>query len=583
VPESALAPSAPPPEFAVSLLGHEIQELMSTGAACLANGDAETAEALFRSAAIKRPWDPETRYQLASAQIAMGKLDDALRTLAEARDQHARLILQAHAPDALKIDAEPQQLLELAEAFYARNHMATATSLFQRLVDSNPDVPALRVRLGLSLQHQGRVEESIAVFESLERRWPHPQHHSFLHYALAFQRATPDAMYKEGLRYAEAHTAQLPKRKRPLIRAEGKLRIGYFSPLFNQHQLTKFFAPVMEHHDKERFSLVCYSGGPAADDTAKAIQAKADLWRDVSQMDDETFALQVAADEVDILVDLWGHTAGNRLPVFARRPAPINLSWLNYVETTGLSEFDYVLHADGYDLPGAQDLYAETIHPIGPVLAPFRQFFDMPPAGDTPMLRNRFMTFGCFGHPAKLTLQVIETWAQILTAVPTARLVLRSGYFEDPTLQRTIRAQFAAFGVAADRIEFPAFEKGAAYLSTYRAVDLILDPFPYQGLTTTLDAVSAGIPVLTWEGRHMHSRIATVTLQACGLQELIAPTPEAYVETAVALANDPTRLNTLRAAVRPGFETSPYRDEAGFTRRLEAEFEAMAEAKGAAK
>jgi protein O-GlcNAc transferase len=282
-------------------------------------------------------------------------------------------------------------------------------------------------------------------------------------------------------------------------------------------------------------------------------------------------------------VDLWGHTAGNRLPVFARRPAPINLSWLNYVETTGLSEFDYVMHADGYDLPGAQALYTETVYPIGPVLAPFRQFFDMPPAGDTPMLRNRFMTFGCFGHPAKLTLEVIETWAQILTAAPTARLVLRSGYFEDPTLQRTIRAQFAAFGVAADRIEFPAFEKGAAYLSTYRAVDLILDPFPYQGLTTTLDAVSAGIPVLTWEGRHMHSRIATVTLQACGLQELIAPTPEAYVETAVALANDPTRLNTLRAAVRPGFETSPYRDEAGFTRRLEAEFEAMAEAKGAAK
>lgn len=583
MPDSALARSAPPPEFAVSLLGHETQELMSTGAACLANGDAETAEALFRSAAVKRPWDPETRYQLASAQIAVGKLDDALRTLAEARDQHARLILQAHAPDALKIDAEPQQLLDLAEAFYARNHMATAASLFQRLVDSNPDMPALRIRLGLSLQHQGRVEESIAVFESVERRWPHPQHHSFLHYALAFQRATPDAMYQEGLRYAEAHTADLPKRKRPLIRAEGKLRIGYFSPLFNQHQLTKFFAPVMENHDKERFSLVCYSGSPATDDTGKAIQARADVWRDVSQMDDETFALQVAADEVDILVDLWGHTAGNRLPVFARKPAAINLSWLNYVETTGLSEFDYVLHADGYDLPGAQALYTETIHPIGPVLAPFRQFFDMPPAGETPMLRNRFMTFGCFGHPAKLTLGVIETWAQILKGAPGAKLVLRSGYYEDPTLQRTIRAQFAAFGVAADRIEFPAFATGAAYLSTYRTVDLILDPFTYGGLTTTLDAVSAGIPVLTLEGQYMQDRIASVTLRACGLQELIAPTREAYVETAVALAKDPARLNTLRAAVRPGFETSPYRDEAGFTRRLEAEFEAMAEARGAAK
>lgn|GEM_PF-618348 len=579
MPEQAAALNRQPADFAVSLLGHETQELMSTGGQCLANGDAETAESLFRAAAIKRPWDPETRYQFASAQIAAGHADEALRTLAEARDLHARLILQANAPEAMAVDADPQRLLELANLFYGKNHMATATSLFQRLVDANPDIPNLRLQLGLTLQHQGRVEEAIAVFESLVRRWPHPTHHSFLHYAIAFQRATPAAMYEEGLRYAQMHTAHLPKRKRSLTRRDGKLRVGYFSPLFNQHQLTKFFAPVMEHHDRSRFSLVCYSGAPVSDAVGAAIREGCDLWREVGQMDDEAFASQVAADEIDILVDLWGHTAGNRLPVFARRPAPINLSWLNYIETTGLAEFDYVLHANAYDLPGAQELYSEPIYPIGPVVAPFRQFFDMPPAGDTPMLVNKHMTFGCFGHPAKLTLKVIETWSEILKAVPTSKLVLRSGYYDDPTLQRTIRAQFAAFGVAATRIEFPPFETGAAYLSTYRKVDLIFDPFPYQGLTTTLDAVSAGIPVLTWEGKHMHDRIATVTLQACGLEELCAPTREAYVETAIALAKDPARLNALRARVRPGFEDSAYRDEAGFTRRLEAAFEAMAEAK----
>src|SRR6185437_11309295 len=317
----------------------------STGAQCLANGDGETAESLFRAAAVRRPWDPETRYQLAAAQIAAGHADEALRTLAEARDLHARLILQANAPEAAAVDADPQRLLELANLFYSKNHMATATSLFQRLVDANPDVPGLRLQLGLSLQHQGRIEESIAVFESLVRRWPHPAHHSFLHYAVAFQRATPQAMYEEGLRYAQMHTAHLPKRKRSLTRKDGKLRVGYFSPLFNQHQLTKFFAPVMEHHDRSRFSLVCYSGAPASDATGAAIRDRCDLWREVSAMDDEAFASQVAADEVDILVDLWGHTAGNRLPVFARKPAPIVLSWLNYIETTGLSEFDYVLHA----------------------------------------------------------------------------------------------------------------------------------------------------------------------------------------------------------------------------------------------
>ena len=577
MPESA-APDLPT-DFAVSLLGHETQELMSAGAACLASGQATDAEALFRSAVIRRPWDPETRYQLASAQIAGGKLDDALRTLTEAREQHARLILETNAPEATRIDANPQRLLELAESFYLRNQMATAASLFQRLVDANPDISSLRLRLGLALQHQGRIDEAIAAFESMERRWPNPQHHSFLDYARAFERATPDAMYQEGQRWWSRHAAHLPKSKpRKLPRPGGKLRIGYFSPLFNEHQLTKFFQPVMEHHDKDRFSIVCYAGAAPSDAVGNAIRGRADLWRDVSAMNDETFALKVAVDEVDIMVDLWGHTAGNRLTAFARRPAPINVSWLNYIETTGLKEFDYVLHADNYDLPGAQDLFTETIYPIGPVIAPFRQFHDMPPAGDTPMLVNGFMTLGCFGQPAKLTLEVIDTWARILTAAPTARLVLRSAYYQDPTLQRTIRAQFAAFGVASERIEFPGYETGAAYLATYRTVDLILDPFPYQGLTTTLDAVSAGVPVLTWEGQHMHARIATVTLQACGLDELAAPTLDAYVETAVALANDPARLSALRARVRPGFEASPYRDEAGFTRRLEAVFEAMAAA-----
>lgn len=568
--------TARPLDLEVSLLGHEIGELTDTGAVCLSNGSYEQAHDLFRAAAIRKPWDPEVRYQLASAQIALGRREDALRTLAEAREIHARMILQTHAPEALKIDADPQQLLQLAEAFYARNQMATSAGLFQRLADANPDIPALRLRLGLALQHQGRVEESIAAFESLERRWPSPQHHSFLDYARAFERTTPDAMYQEGLRWHRRHGAALPKGRRGLSRPGGKLRVGYFSPLFNQHQLTKFFAPVMANHDKDRFSLVIYSGGPAADDTAKAIQDCADLWRDVSQLDDAGFAAQVETDEIDILVDLWGHTAGNRLTVFARKPAPIQISWLNYIETTGLTEFDCVLHADNYDLPGAQALYSEPIRHIGPVIAPFRQFHEMPPAGGTPMLRNRFMTFGCFGHPAKLTLEVIETWSRILAAVPTSKLILRSGYYEDPTLQRTIRAQFAAFGVEARRIEFPAYETGAAYLATYRGVDLILDPFPYQGLTTTLDAVSAGIPVLTWEGRHMHDRIATVTLQACDLDELVTPSKDAYVATAVALAGDLPRLEALRARVRPGFESSPYRDEAGFTRRLEAEYEALA-------
>jgi predicted O-linked N-acetylglucosamine transferase (SPINDLY family) len=568
-----------PSDFEVSILGYEPAELIKAAGDCMASGGYVDAETLLRAAATKRPQDADIRYQLASAQIALRKLDDAQRTLAEARDLHGRLVVLAMAPKAMDPQATTSVLVEAAEFLYGNNQMAAATCVMQRLLELHPAEPGLRVKMGLAFQHQGRVDEAIAAYEGVLRHWPSAEDHSYLHYARAFQRATPDAMLQEGLRWAAIHGARTPAPRPPaLYRPGGRLRIGYFAPLFNQHQLSKFLQPVLEHHDSTRFSIVCYAGAPADDDTGKAIKARADLWRQVDQLDDEAFARQVVEDQVDIFVDLWGHTSGSRLPVFARKPAPIQLSWINYIETTGLTQFDYVLHADGHDLPGAQELYSETILPIGPVVAPYRPSHDIPAPSATPMLASGAMTFGCYGHPAKITLGVIATWAQILDAVPTATLVLRSGYFDDLALKRTIWAQFAAFGIGAGRIVFPPFASGRDFLLSYHAVDLIFDPFPYQGMTTTLDAISSGVPVLTWEGQHMHDRIAAVTLRACGLDELICESQEAYVQTAIDLANDPQRLNALRAKVRPGFDASPFRDEAGFTRRYEAALETMADA-----
>ncbi len=568
-----------PTDFAVSILGYEPAELIRAADDCMAAGDHVNAEILLRAAAIKRPADGFTRYRLASAQIALRKLDEAQLTLTEARDLHAQLVVQATHPNALAPDATTDELVAAAEALYGRNQMAASVHVMQRLLERRPDNPGLRVTLGLAFQHQGRIDEAIAAYEGALRHWPDPENHSHLHYMRAFQRSTPDAMLEEGLRWAALHApaTQMP-RPPALYRPGGRLRIGYFAPLFNQHQLSKFIQPVLEHHDKSRFSIVCYSGAPAGDATAKSIQAGADLWREIDGLDDQAFAKLVVDDQVDILVDLWGHTAGNRLPLFALKPAPIQLSWINYIETTGLTQFDYVLHADGHDLPGAQALYSETILPIGPIVAPYRPSHDVPAPEDSPMLASGVMTFGCFGHPAKITLDVIAAWASMLAAVPNSRLVLRSAYFDDLPLRQTIWTQFAAFGIAENRIVFPPFASGRDFLLTYHSVDLILDPFPYQGLTTTLDAIFAGVPVLTWEGGHMHDRIASVSLRACGLDELICESREAYVLTAIELAKDPQRLNALRAKVRPGFDASPYRDEAGFTRRYEAALEAMADA-----
>lgn len=570
-------PPPSPPQFNVSVLGHEPRELMQAGAGCLASGAYTDAEHLFRALTVREPWNADAWFRLASAEIAQGKTETALATMATACDIAAQTLLHELAPEWLTNGFTEQKRFELAEALYGGNMMASASHLFQRLTANHPERSHLRLSLGLSLMHQGRAEEAIAVFESLERTWSHPNHHSFLHYARAFRQEPEDVVYQESLRWAERHTARIrPHPKRAIARPGGKLRIGYFSPMFNAHQVTKFFLPVFEHHDRSRVSLYCYSMSPPKDEVGARIQSLADSWQEVSHLDDETLANLIEEDEIDILVDLWGHTAGNRLPMFARHPAPLVVSWLNYVETTGLTAFDYVLHADGFDLPGAQALYTETILPIGPILAPFRQSADIPPPGPTPMATTGYPNFGAYIHPGKLNLKVVETWSAILKAAPSAMLTLRSAYFADPVLRRAVVARFEAFGVSSERLVFPPFLSGAAFLQSYQEVDLILDPFPYQGMTTTLDALSAGIPVLAVEGRRMNDRVASTTLRNCGLETLVASSVDDYVARAVDLVSDVGRLNALRARIQPALAASPFRDEAGFTRRLEDIFEAMA-------
>lgn len=571
------AATAQPPRIERSLLAHDRNELLTAGSNSLASGAAADAEALFHAAVLKAPRDPEARYRLAAARLALGKVQEAELALSDARDLHARMLILEHAPHLHAEDGDLNHLLEVAGVFYGAGQMAVATHLLQRALVADGGNPQVWVSLGLSLMHQGRAEEAIATFEGAVWRWPEAAAlHSFLHYARMFRQEGGDVLHQEGLRWARAHAA--PARKappRPPKPAGGPITVGYVSPIFNRHQLTKFFLPVMEQHDPERVRVVCYSGAPASDDTALAVKARADLWRETAGMDDAAFAAQVAADEVDILVDLWGHTAGGRLTAFATKPAPIQVSWLNYIETTGLSEFDYVLHADNYNLPGAQALFTETILPIGPVLAPFRPFEDVPPSGDTPALAKGAVAFGAFTHPGKVTVQVVETWARILSAVPGSTLTLRYSYYKDPTLKRAIGATFEAFGVQAERVVFPPHLTGAAFQRAYHEIDLALDTFPYQGMTTTLDALHAGVPVLAYEGPRMNERTAPTTLRACGLDALVAETLDAYIETAVALARDLPRLNALRGRVRAAFDASPYRDEVGFTRRLETAYARM--------
>ncbi len=261
--------------------------------------------------------------------------------------------------------------------------------------------------------------------------------------------------------------------------------------------------------------------------------------------------------------------------VFGHRPAPIQVAWINFVQTTGLACMDYILHADSMEVAGNDAYFTEEVWRIGPIVAPSRPAADRPDPVSTPALRNGYVTYGSFNNPAKLSEMSVAAWALILRARPADRLVLKYSYFEDPVLQRATRARFAVYGAQPEQIEFRGHTSGGAYWREFQDIDLALDPSPCPGGTTSCDALANGVPVLTQWGDDFYSRIGVPVVLPCGLPELIAEGWDDYVDKALALTADHRALDALRAKVRPGFDASPYRDEVGFTRNLEAVFRQM--------
>jgi predicted O-linked N-acetylglucosamine transferase (SPINDLY family) len=260
--------------------------------------------------------------------------------------------------------------------------------------------------------------------------------------------------------------------------------------------------------------------------------------------------------------------------VFARKPAPVQASWLNYVQTTGLEVVDYLIHPDCLKVAGAQDHCAETLWYLGPTISPFRPD-SRPEPTPTPALARGFVTLANYNHPARLNDETVAAWSAILNKVPGSRLVLRYRYYQDEALQNVTLMRFVAHGVAPERIQFGEPLAQPDYYRSYAEIDIALDPSPNPGGTTSLDAVANGVPLLTLAGEDYFSRIGLAVVEPLGLDELIAGSWPDYIERAVALAHDIPALDALRAKVRQAFDASERRDEAGFTRRLEAAFRDM--------
>lgn len=539
---------------------------LDAASAALLAGDDDAAITGYRAVIAASPADTDARYGLASALAAAGDGLGAGAALEDARLLHGLLLAKAKGVDLPRLERDGDYGAAVAGQLYNARHVATASVIYGRAILAGHRSQAGLVSYGLSLQHQGRAEEAIRVFRAAADLYPTAEVDQFSLF--------PHFMVEDGpARYAAAARAWAerwtPEAENPVFGNPSlhgrRLRLGYVSPAFGATQVRQFITPILESHDPAAVEVFLY---PKAADHEGGWPSHIRV-RPIGHLPDETAAALIRRDGIDVLVDCWGHNAGSRLGVFARRAAPVQAAWINFVQTTGLKRMDYVLHAASMDAPGTAALFTERVVSTGEINIPFRPHAERPAVGPTPALASGRITFGCFNHPAKLSDATVQAWSRILKGRPGSRLLLKYGYFADPVLQSVTRARFAAERVAPDRIEFQGHSTGAAYLAAFGDVDLFLDPSPCPGGTSTCDALSMGGPVLTLAGPDFYSRIGIQCLIAAGLPELVAESWDAYVARAVELTADASALDALRALVRPGFDGGPYGDAEGFTRRLE--------------
>ena len=355
-----------------------------------------------------------------------------------------------------------------------------------------------------------------------------------------------------------------------------RLRLGYVSGDFRRHSVAHFLAPVFEHRDHLSFELFCYTTRTREDEVTSRFRSKADHWRKLVGLTDQAAAELISGDKIDILIDLSGHTASNRLPVFAHKPAPVQVSWLGFPGTTGLAAMDYRVVDAITDPEGeAADWTSESLVRLPHGFLCFDPPREAPDVASPPCLDGP-LTFGSFNNPAKLSLATLSAWADLMRRVPESRLLLKGLPFGDEMARALLLERLQSRGVTADRVTLHArIADPGGHLGLYRQIDIALDPFPYNGTTTTCEALWMGVPVVTLEGTRHSGRVGASLLTRLGLQELIAADLDDYVRIAADLATDRERLSELRRSLRPRMSASPLCNGPAFTRDLEAAFRSM--------
>jgi predicted O-linked N-acetylglucosamine transferase (SPINDLY family) len=385
-----------------------------------------------------------------------------------------------------------------------------------------------------------------------------------------------EMILREALRWNVLHAqpvkAEIPQHDNERT-ADRKLRIGYVAADFREHCQSLFTIPLLSNHDHERFEIFCYAQVSRPDETTERIKGFADAWRPIQGMSDQEVAALIRKDRIDILVDLTMHMAHGRQLVFARKPAPVQATWLAYPGTTGITAIDYRFTDPWLDPPGVDHFYAEKSVRLPETFwcyDPLCEDLDM---GSLPALANGYITFGCLNNFCKVTGPTLQLWEPILRKLENSRLILLAPIGGH---RMRVRKYYQDRGIDQDRIEFVEFQPRRNYLEVYRKIDIGLDTLPYNGHTTSLDSFWMGVPVVTRIGSTVVGRAGWSQLCNLGMKELAAgQSDEQFVNIAIDLAGNLSRLSKLRRDLRGMMSWSPLMDGRRFARNMEGAYREM--------
>jgi len=535
-----------------------VRAMYNLGVALQAQSRFEEAIVAFRRALAAEP-------RLAGAEIYLGNTYQALGQREEAVAAYRRAL--AIVPQSAEAENNLAGLLE------SLDRLEEAEAAARRSLAIQPRLAEAACTLASTLHAQGRLEEAMEQYNYALEIKPNllPLAHSKALFCEQYRPGVTLAGLAEAhARWEQSHAAPLRSTWRPFSNPpdpDRPLRLGFLSADFGRHPVGTFLVRALEALDRSACQCFGYCDRMVADDLTRRIAAACDTWRPTWALGDLALTEQIRADQIDILFDLAGHT-GQRLLVFARKPAPLQVSWIGYVGTTGLAAMDYLI-ADRFHVPpGTEHHYRERVIRLPDGYVCFDPPPDAPAVGPLPASQSGHVTFGCFNNTAKVSPEVIALWAKVLERVPRSRLMLKYRWLNDARTRSRYLDLFREQGISALRLDFSGGVPAAELLATYNRIDVALDPFPYSGGLTTCEALWMGVPVVTCPGETFASRHSLSHLANVGLEELVAQGPEDYVARAVEWATALDWLSELRQGLRARVAASPLCDGPRFATHL---------------